>query len=158
METHPQRILFVCLGNICRSPMAESIFAKMVVDEELADQIEVDSAGTGHWHVGETPDSRTVSALAKNDTRWCTTARQIRGADKARFDWVLAMDRANYRDLERLGFSNDRLHLMMSFDPDGVTEEVPDPYYGTQRDFDEVYAMLIPACRGLLEAVKARLP
>ncbi|MFN8183856.1 MAG: low molecular weight protein-tyrosine-phosphatase [Candidatus Nanopelagicales bacterium] len=141
------RITTVCLGNICRSPIAAAVLA-----EELADlDVEVDSMGTGGWHVGEGADPRASAALARAGYDLDHTARQATPRLLADSDLVLAMDAANQRDLRRMGVA---AVLLRTFDPGADDDEVPDPYYGTAHDFDEVVAMVqaaVPGVRAHLE-------
>jgi protein-tyrosine phosphatase len=148
-------VLFVCLGNICRSPMAEGVFRHVLDEEGLSDRYKVDSAGTGGWHVGESPDARSVRTAASHGVTLSGHARQIRPEDFRTFDYVVAMDRSNLDDLERYraGVGGDAaLYLLREFDPEGEPgAEVPDPYYGGPSGFDDVFEMVHRSCRGLLE-------
>jgi protein-tyrosine phosphatase len=152
------RICFVCLGNICRSPTAEGVMRKLVQDAGLSDRVSVDSAGTGGWHVGETPDERSVEAAAQRGYELNHHARQFTAKDFDRFDLVLAMDRSNLQHLHALaaGRRTPPIRLLRSFEPgapDGA--EVPDPYGGQGDAFDRVLDICERACRGLLEHVRA---
>ena len=141
------RVLFVCAGNICRSPMAEGIFRKLVRDRGLESHFEVDSAGTGGWHEGEGADRRTVHVLEKHGAGFAHTARQLRPTDSG-FDLILAADRENLWNLERaLPDARGKLALILG------NNDVPDPYYGSPADFERVYAMLEPALERLLDAL-----
>jgi protein-tyrosine phosphatase len=158
----PFRILFVCLGNICRSPLAEGVFRHLAAEAGMAERIQVDSAGTGAWHVGEPPDRRSLTVARKNGVGLDGRARQVEGEDFALFDLVVAMDRDNLRQLESL---RDRaggaapVRLLREFDPEaGGDLEVPDPYYGGPDGFDRVYEMVHRSCRALLEALEAGDP
>lgn len=154
-------LCFVCLGNICRSPTAEGVMRALVRDAGLADRIAIDSAGTGAWHVGEPADARARAAARARGIELTGTARQFVRADLARFDYVLAMDRANLRALHALARSPEeraRVHLFRSFDPTAPAgAEVPDPYYGGPQGFDEVLDICERACRGLLEHLRGRI-
>lgn len=145
------RVLFVCLGNICRSPTAEGVFRAMLSPE---DNIGVDSAGTGAWHVGNPPDGRAIEEAARrgNDISGLR-ARQVSAADFHDFDLILAMDRSNLADLERLRPADSRadVRLFLSYGPGG---EVPDPYY--EGGFDRAYDLIEQASRGLLSALRDR--
>ena len=136
------RITTVCLGNICRSPIAAAVLA-----EELGDlDVEVDSAGTGHWHVGGDADPRALEALSRAGYHVDHVARQATPALLADSDLVLAMDAANLRDLQRMGV---RAELVRSFDRAAEDIEVPDPYYGSSADFDDVVSMIQAAVPGV---------
>lgn len=151
------RVLFVCLGNICRSPTADGVFRKVVEDEGLVDRIQVDSAGTAAYHVGESPDSRSVAAAARRGYDLSPLrARQARSQDFEDFDLVLAMDLDNLRNLERLCPSGreDRLGLFLDFAENFSEREVPDPYYSGARGFDLVLDMVEDGCRGLLKHLR----
>ena len=160
------KVLFVCTGNICRSPTAHGVFRALVRREGLDGVIEVESAGTNAYHVGQPADRRSVEAAMRrgidiSDLR----ARQVAKADFHEFDLLLAMDQRNESDLIDLGFPRDRVKLFRSFDrtlADAVARgdnhllEVPDPYYGGHDGFDKVYAMLWRASEGLLDSLKKR--
>lgn len=153
------RLLFVCLGNICRSPTAEGVMRELLRRERV-DGVEVDSAGTGAWHVGEPPDARATEAADRRGIELSGTARQVTTADFGRFDLLLAMDRENLRVLRRLApdeQARSRVRLLREFDPaaEGRAElDVPDPYYGGARGFDEVLDMVQAACAGLLAQLR----
>jgi protein-tyrosine phosphatase len=154
-----QRVLFVCLGNICRSPLAEGVFRHLVAERGLEDRIEIDSAGTGGWHVGEGPDPRSLEVAARNGVSLDgQAARRIEATDLGDFQWIVAMDADNERDLRRLAQEDPdvRIHRLRDFDPEGVGD-VPDPYYGGPQGFDTVYAMVERSCRALLDRVEAEL-
>jgi low molecular weight protein-tyrosine phosphatase len=155
------RICFVCLGNICRSPTAHGIMAHMVAEAGLADRVSVESAGTGGWHVGESPDPRTVAAARRRGVALRSVARQFGRGDFARCDLVLAMDGRNHRDLLAMApdaAARAKVRLFRSFDPAApAAAEVPDPYYGGADGFDQVYDVCAAACRGLLAHVQSML-
>ncbi len=151
-------VLFVCTGNICRSPTAEGVFRAVLEANGLAEAVAVDSAGTGSWHVGEPPDARAREAAARrgidiSDQR----ARQVREADFDRFDLVLALDEGHYRQLERLcpDGRRDRLRLLLDFAPALGIPDVPDPYYGGPDGFETVLDMIEAASAGLLAEIRA---
>jgi protein-tyrosine phosphatase len=143
----PVRILFVCLGNICRSPMAEGIFQHLVREAGLDPQIEADSCGTGGWHVGELPDRRARQVFQERSGEpLASRARQIQLEDFDRFDYILAMDEDNRLDLQamlgRKAGAKARIFKMRYFDAEAPDANVPDPYYGGIGDFQAVYDML----------------
>jgi len=153
-QNDPFRVLFVCLGNICRSPLAEGVFQHLVREEGLEDRFEIDSAGTGAWHVGDDPDPRSQAVAEKHGIRLQGPARQVEPADFARFDLVLAMDEENLRNLDSLrdGSSSADLRRLREFDPEAQGDmDVPDPYYGGPQGFDRVYEMVERSCRILLD-------
>ncbi len=155
----PQQIsvLMVCLGNICRSPMAEGVFRHLLREEGLEERIRVDSAGTSAWHVGESPDVRSTRAAAAHGVTLEGAARQTQPEDFKRFDYVVAMDQSNLAALQeyRDGVGGEAaLYLLREFDPEGAPgAEVPDPYYGGPGGFEEVYRMVERSCRGLLNHI-----
>jgi protein-tyrosine phosphatase len=154
----PLRILFVCLGNICRSPTAEGVLRHLAAAEAPSLAIEVDSAGTGDYHVGEPPDSRTQRAAASRGIDLSRLrARPVERADFTDFDLILAMDRRNLRELRALQppGSKARVELFLEFAGDPGSE-VPDPYTGSAADFERVLDLVIPACRRLLERLQDR--
>ncbi len=156
----PVRVLFVCMGNICRSPTAHGVFESMVEKAGLSQQIHVDSAGTHAYHVGNAPDPRSQqTALARGFDLSSQRARKAEREDFQRFDYILAMDRDNYRDLQRLcpHGMEEKLSLFMDFAPELGVEEVPDPYYGGSRGFENVFDMVELAAQGLLEDIRKRL-
>lgn len=150
------RVLFVCMGNICRSPTAEGVFRRLVEQyrHRLGDRvIEIDSAGTHDYHLGEPPDRRAITAAARRgiDLRGLR-ARQIEAQDFERFDLILAMDRENLSVLQALAPRDyhSRIRLFLDYAPDAYTREVPDPYYGGAKGFEEVLDLLELAAQGLL--------
>ena len=156
------RVLFVCLGNICRSPVAEGVFRHKLRLAGLQDAIEVDSAGTGAWHVGEAPDRR-MRATSKahgvpiDDLR----ARRVEREDLYSFDLILAMDRSNYADLVSFDVpeaNRDRVKLFRSFDPEPTSPDVPDPYYGGESGFEDVFEIVSRTCEALIASLKAAHP
>lgn len=155
------RVCFVCLGNICRSPTAEGVMLALVRDAGLSGRIAIDSAGTGAWHAGEPADARARAAARARGIELTGTARLFVRADLERFDYVLAMDRANLGVLRQMARGPEELakiHLFRSFDPAAPAgAEVPDPYYGGPQGFDEVLDICERGCRGLLAHLRARL-
>lgn len=156
----PTSILFVCLGNICRSPMAEGMFRQIISDAGVSDQFDVDSAGTGSWHVGRPPDQRAQQAMALRGIDISSQrARQVTRDDFHRFDLLLAMDRSNLHRLQSLApdVYEDKIRLFLSFAPELGVQEVPDPYFGGTEGFSYVLQLVEVASRGLLaSAVKER--
>ena len=154
-----QRVLFVCLGNICRSPTAEAVFRDLVKREAAGLGIDVDSAGTHAYHTGSPPDERSVAAAARRgiDMRGLR-ARQIASADFERFDLLLAMDEGNYWRLRELAPAThrDRVRLFLDFAPDLGRREGPDPYSGGPEGFEDVLDLIQAAARGLLAALDKR--
>ena len=151
----PLRILFVCSGNICRSPLAEAIFRKLAEGARLAGRFEVDSAGTHGYHQGEPADPRTLRVGRRHDVRVTSLAREIVKDDLDRFDLVVAMDRGHLRRLAALApGQRSKLRLMRDFDAGTSDRDVPDPYYGGEAGFEEVYAILEAGCRRLLEQLR----
>lgn len=147
------RILTVCLGNICRSPTAEGVLRKIGEREFPGLALEVDSAGTANYHAGEPPDRRTIAAARRRGYELGgLRARQIQPADFSRFDYLLAMDRANFAELEsrRPPDATAQLSLFLDFAPGSELLEVPDPYYGGTEDFERVLDLCEAAARGLL--------
>src|SRR4051795_11162399 len=144
------RILFVCMGNICRSPTAEGVMRRLI-DDAGAD-IEVESAGTGGWHAGEPPDERATAAAARRGVTLAGAARQVRPADFRRFDLLVAMDRANQRELLALAPDDEARAKVRLLVPDA---DVPDPYYGGDRGFEDVLDMVETGCRALLDELRA---
>lgn len=149
-------ILFVCLGNICRSPTAEAVFRARAGRAGLAGQLEIDSAGTGDWHVGHPPDRRAIAAAATRGYDLAgLRARQVAVDDFHRFGWVLAMDRANLRDLSSLRPRSFAGHLGLFLDlaPQLGVREVPDPYYGGAEGFERVLDLIETASDALIERI-----
>jgi protein-tyrosine phosphatase len=146
------RILFVCMGNICRSPTAEGVMRRLIDDEGL--DIEVDSAGTGGWHAGEPPDERATVAAQRRGVTLEGAARQVKESDFRRFDLLVAMDRGNLRDLLALAPDEESREKVRLLVPDA---DVPDPYYGGDRGFETVLDMVESACRQLLDEVRERV-
>jgi protein-tyrosine phosphatase len=155
----PVRLSFVCLGNICRSPTAEAVMRHLVKQAGLDGLIVLDSAGLGDWHIGNARDPRSQAVGHRRGIPLEGVARQFQPEDFARFDYVLAMDRQNRDGL--LGLAPDqearaKVRLLRSFDPASPPEaEVPDPYYGGPRGFDEVFEICEAACAGLLADVRS---
>lgn len=154
------RVLFVCLGNICRSPMAEGVFRKLVTDAGLADVIEIDSAGTHAYHVDEPPDPRAQAAVRRRGVDISGLhGRKAIAADFTRFDYVLAMDHENYEHLAALAPPQHahKLRLFLEYATRCTERAVPDPYFGSANGFDRVLDMIEDAAAGLLAEVRQRL-
>jgi protein-tyrosine phosphatase len=176
-DPQPVRLCFVCLGNICRSPTAEGVMGELIAESGLSHRIEVDSAGTGGWHVGQPADRRAAAEARRRGVELTGTARQLNAGDFYHFDMILAMDRRNLADLHDLAPEpglRDKVHLLRSFDPalaavvavgdaGGAVArrhddlDVPDPYYGEGDGFREVYELVAAACQGLLDHVRTNL-
>lgn len=156
----PLAVLFVCMGNICRSPTAHGVFRQLVNERGYADRILIDSAGTHAYHVGDPPDRRArETALQRGIDISDLRARVATRTDFERFDYVLAMDQENYRSLQRLcprGMET-KLRRFLEFAPDFRILDVPDPYYGGQQGFDQVFDLVEAAALGLLEDLMPRL-
>ena len=152
------RICFVCLGNICRSPTAEAVMRHLGAAEGLGGSIAIASAGTGDWHVGEARDRRSQAVGRTRGIPLAGTAQQFTAADFDRFDHVIAMDRSNRDDLIRLARDErdrEKVRLLRSFDPTAPKDaDVPDPYYGGPRGFEDVFDICERACRGLLDHLR----
>lgn len=152
------RILFVCLGNICRSPMAEGAFRHLVRSEGLEHLVEIDSAGTGAWHAGEAPDSRArQTARMRGIDISGLRARQVEREDFERFDLLLAMDMENHMQLTHLAppHRKHKIRLFLEYAPQQPEREVPDPYYGGPDGFEQVLDLVQAASRGLLAEIRA---
>jgi protein-tyrosine phosphatase len=156
------RLLFVCLGNICRSPTAEAVMRDLVRREGLEDVIEVDSAGTGDWHVGSPPDERSAAAAQRRGIVMDGAARQVAAGDFDDWDLLLAMDRENHRNLLALARDDEaraKVRMLREYDPQAVAAgelDVPDPYYGGERGFEDVLDIVERACAGLLGELRSR--
>jgi len=150
------KLLFVCLGNICRSPSAENIMNHLIKKAGLGDRITCDSAGTGGYHIGSPPDRRMALAARKRDIELLGEARQFQRKDFENFDLILAMDRDNYRNIlavDTAGKYKDKVRLICDFCQKYDLKEVPDPYYGGPEGFDRVIDLLMDAQAGLLEYI-----
>ncbi|HEY9637799.1 MAG TPA: low molecular weight protein-tyrosine-phosphatase [Coleofasciculaceae cyanobacterium] len=152
----PYKLLFVCLGNICRSPSAENIMNHLIEQADLSDSIVCDSAGTGGYHIGSPPDRRMAAAASHRGIKLKGQARQFQKSDFENFDLILAMDQENYQDILSLdpqGKYRDKVRLMCDFASHHSEREVPDPYYGGSEGFNNVIDLLLDACEGLLQHV-----
>jgi protein-tyrosine phosphatase len=153
-------VLFVCMGNICRSPLAAGVFRAHVVNAGMLDRIEIDSAGTHESQTGQPPDPRAVAVARRHGYDLPPhRARKVGAADFARFDWILAMDRHNLETLQTMRPVTYRGHLglMLSMDGESSVIEVPDPYYGAPRDFEHVLELVERGAEALLKVIRKRL-
>jgi protein-tyrosine phosphatase len=160
----PYRILFVCTGNICRSPMAEVVTRALAGTTTLADGnsmanwLTVASAGTGPWHEGKPMDPRATEALARAGyPEHPHVAHQVSASELPRYDLIVALDRSHQQTLRSLGADRERIFLLRAFDPAaGAAADVPDPYYGDEPEFDACLAMIADGCRGLVAALSSQ--
>lgn len=159
MNNQEVSVLFVCMGNICRSPTAHGVFRKLLAEEDLTGLIGVDSAGTHAYHVGNDPDRRAqATALSRGIDLSDLRARQAQPEDFHAFDYIVAMDEENYLSLQGIcpAGREDRLYMFMDFAPDLPEREVPDPYYGGAQGFERVFDMVEAASLGLLQDIRQR--
>ncbi|VEP11236.1 putative Protein-tyrosine-phosphatase [Hyella patelloides LEGE 07179] len=150
------KLLFVCLGNICRSPSAENIMNHLIEEAGLSDKITCDSAGTSAYHIGSAPDRRMNVAARERGIELVGRARKFQPIDFERFDLILAMDRSNYQDIiycDGEGKYQDKVKMMCSFATNHNDTEVPDPYYGGEDGFKDVIDLLLDSCAGLLDYI-----
>ena len=151
------KVLFVCMGNICRSPTADGVFRALVQSEGLDDAISIDSAGTHAYHVGKPPDERAQeTARSRGIELSDLVARRVEAGDFSVFDYVVAMDQDNYMALSEICPDPhvDKIHMFMDFAPQMRTREVPDPYYGGAAGFERVFDLVDAAANGLLEEIR----
>lgn len=150
------RVLFVCLGNICRSPLAEAVFRDLVDRAGLTERFEIDSAGLGSWHIGEPADARTRSVARARGIELTSRARQVAADDLDAFDVIVAMDEDNLRGLAKLRAEAPRAEIrrLREFEEDPDELDVPDPYYGGDQGFENVHDIVERACARLLEHLR----
>ena len=156
-ENRVVRVLFVCLGNICRSPTCEGVFRNLVEQQQLTINIHIDSAGTGNYHLGQPPDRRAIAAAAQRGIDiGGLRARQVIPFDIERFDYIIAMDRDNVYDLEAIAplGARGKIRLFMEFAKHRQSPNIPDPYYGGRSGFDRALDMIEDASRGLLADIR----
>ena len=153
------KVLFICLGNICRSPTAHAVFRDMVKYKGLSEEILIDSAGTASWHKGKPADSRSIQVAQNRGIEMMDLrSRPVDMGDLIEFDYILAMDEANYSDLMEMALPEhyDKIKMFLEFAPEYPEKEVPDPYYGGAQGFDHVFNLVTAASNGLLEDIKQR--
>ena len=152
------RILFVCMGNICRSPSAEGVFTHFVIEENLQERFHIDSAGTHGYHVGNPPDARSAATAKERGYDLSSLrSRKVTYEDLEEFDYILAMDRDNYHGLVMMASSDEqkgKIQLFLEYATEADTDEVPDPYYGGAQGFEHVLDLIESASKGFLEHVK----
>lgn len=155
----PVKVLFVCLGNICRSPLAEAIFIHKIKELGLESDFIAQSCGTANYHIGDSPDPRTIRNAFQNGIAISHLGRQLSAADLDSFDFILAMDQSNLNNIRRLHKAEenrDKISLMRSYDTFGKDQDVPDPYYGNEKDFQEVFDILNRSIDSLIESFRKK--
>ena len=154
------KVLFVCLGNICRSPLAEGVFLNLIRQKGVTDKYLAQSAGTAGYHIGALPDKRSRSVAIENGFELTSAACKLCREDFDKFDYIVAMDLANLTDIKALAGNKkewqDKILLMRDFEPEATGKEVPDPYYDGPEKFEEVYHMLVKANQGFIEWLENR--
>lgn len=154
------RVLFVCLGNICRSPLGAAILRKKIAEQGMESWVEVDSCGTSNYHIGDNADPRTIANAKKHGVSVDHCARQLTSADIDGFDFIFAMDKNNYQNILRLTNGHnvrDKIKMIRDFDPVSNGSEVPDPYHGGEKEFQEVFDILDRSTSTFVEYMKDRL-
>mgnify|MGYP001295538047 CR=1 FL=1 len=147
-------VLMVCLGNICRSPLAEGLFRHHVQQHNLTGQYRIDSCGTGGWHVGESPHAGSVAVAEEHGIDIThQRSRQIQTGELGQWDWIIAMDHSNQKNLLRMGAPPEKVRLLLSFIPPGLARDVPDPYY--VGGFGQVYNLVDEGCQHLLHFMES---
>ncbi len=158
MSSSSTGVLFVCMGNICRSPLAEGLFRHKTETRGVTDRFRIASAGTGGWHVGQPPDPRMREVAARHGVVLKTRARQVSREDFTSFHHLICMDEENHDELIHMGAPRDRLRLLLECDDAAAVREVPDPYYGGAGGFETVYDLVDSACDALLDELLSTPP
>ncbi|MAO65745.1 MAG: protein tyrosine phosphatase [Balneola sp.] len=159
-QDNPYKLVFVCLGNICRSPTAEGIFIHKVQEAGLQNYFYIDSAGTAAYHVGESANSKSQATANQHGIHLPSKARQLDYADLEEFDLILPMDSENFKNIKQLDRKNrfeSKIKMMREFDPEPGDGQVPDPYYGGLQGFENVFTVLNRSCETLLEELKPHI-
>lgn len=154
MSHEPTRLLFVCMGNICRSPLAESVFRHLARERGVEERFEIDSAGTSGHHVGDPPDRRSVATARARGVTVTGASRPLSDRDLNEFDYIIVMDAENHAFVNRLQAAvrgSARVHRLREWDPEQADLDVPDPYYGGPRGFEEVHDIVERSCAALLD-------
>jgi protein-tyrosine phosphatase len=150
------RVLTICTGNICRSPLAECVLRHKAVQRGVKHHLHIDSAGIGDWHTGESPDTRACAVAQRHGVSMTGTARMLTSSDLAHFDLLVCMDHSHKAHALAMGADPSKVRLLRTFDPDARTDDVPDPYYGGAEGFEGVFQMIDSACDHLLNYLVSR--